>query len=287
MARAPTDPGPVVVRTSARSRSTSATVRLGSAAGAGATASQGGPSDPDPTLAGLAGQVGDHGFDLVGIEPDQKSGEGSDLAAASGGGRHRLGSGHHLGHEHGPLLDGLRRRETNVTIPRRSFALAAVMALAFVSAACGDDDEGGGEAVDTSTSTSATTPEATETEVVLEAPLSGKDEVPGPGVTDGTGVAEVTIKGEELCYKLAATMGEMPTAAHIHQGAKGAAGDVFINLMPTFAKGESAFTAESCISDATKVADVSASPDGFYVNIHTAEHPNGALRGQLAKAKTG
>jgi len=176
-----------------------------------------------------------------------------------------------------------------VTIPRRSFALAAICALAFVSAACGDDDDGGGgEAVDTATSSpEATTPEATTpeaTEVVLEAPLSGKDEVPGPGVTDGTGVAELTIKGEELCYKLNATMGEMPTAAHIHQGAKGAAGDVFINLMPTFTKGESAFTAESCVTDATKVAAVSASPDGFYVNIHTAEHPNGALRGQLAKS---
>ena len=174
-----------------------------------------------------------------------------------------------------------------MTIPRRSLALAAVMALAFVSAACGDDDEGGGgEAVETSTSTpEATTPEATE--VVLEAPLSGEEEVPGPGVTDGTGVAQLTIKGEELCYKLDATMGEMPTAAHIHQGAKGAAGDVFINLMPTFTKGEAAFTAESCVSDATKVAAVSASPDGFYVNIHTAEHPNGALRGQLAKSETG
>ena len=157
------------------------------------------------------------------------------------------------------------------------------MALAFVSAACGDDEEGGGEAVETTTTTSA--PEASEpTAVALKAGLSGKDEVPGPGVTDGTGVAEITITGEELCYKLAATMGEMPTAAHIHQGAKGAAGDVFINLMPTFTKGESAFTAESCISDVTKVAAVSASPDGFYVNIHTAEHPNGALRGQLAKS---
>lgn len=167
-----------------------------------------------------------------------------------------------------------------MTIPRRSLALAAIGALVLISAACGGD-EGDGEAVETSTSTSTPAPEATE--VALTASLSGKDEVPGPGVTDGTGLAEVTITGEELCYKLNATMGEMPTAAHIHQGAKGAAGDVFINLMPTFTKGESAFMAESCVSDATKVAAISASPDGFYVNIHTAEHPDGALRGQLAK----
>jgi hypothetical protein len=178
-----------------------------------------------------------------------------------------------------------------MTIPRRSFALAALGALVLISAACGDE-EGDGEAVETSTSTAVETSTSTSTpaeptEVALTAALSGEDEVPGPGVTDGTGLAEVTITGEELCYKLNATMGEMPTAAHIHQGAKGAAGDVFINLMPTFTKGESAFVAESCLSDATKVAAVSASPDGFYVNIHTAEHPNGALRGQLAKAKAG
>ena len=37
-------------------------------------------------------------------------------------------------------------------------------------------------------------------------------------MTDGAGVAEVSIEGEEVCYKLNATMGEMPTAAHIHPG---------------------------------------------------------------------
>ncbi|HEY3240409.1 MAG TPA: CHRD domain-containing protein [Acidimicrobiia bacterium] len=164
--------------------------------------------------------------------------------------------------------------------PLRLFALGAFGAVVLVSAACGDDS-GGGEAVETSTTTSA----PASTEVGLVAEMSGKDEVPGPGVTDGTGLAEVRITGEELCYKLNATMGEMPTAAHIHQGAKGAAGGVVVNLMPTFTKGESAFTAESCIKpDAAQAAAISASPDGFYVNIHTAEHPNGAMRGQLAKS---
>jgi hypothetical protein len=169
-----------------------------------------------------------------------------------------------------------------VSIPLRPLALAVLGALAFVPAACGDDGGGGGgEAVETSTSTS---PSAA-TEVSLVAQLSGKEEVPGPGVTDGTGLAEVRITGTAVCYKLNATMGEMPTAAHIHTGASGTAGGVAVNLMPNFTKGESAFISERCIEgDAAALAPIGANPAGFYVNIHTAEHPDGAMRGQLAKA---
>ncbi|MGH9006069.1 MAG: CHRD domain-containing protein, partial [Acidimicrobiia bacterium] len=171
-----------------------------------------------------------------------------------------------------------------MTIPLRSLALAVLSTLAIVPAACGDE-EGGGEAVETSTTTSA--PEAAE-EVTLAANLSGKEEVPDAGVTDGSGVAEVKIAGDELCYKLNATMGEKPTLAHIHTGAAGVAGDVLVNLMPTFAEGESGFTAESCLKpDAAALASIQADPAGFYVNVHSAEHPKGAMRGQLAAGSGG
>lgn len=167
-----------------------------------------------------------------------------------------------------------------MTIPLRSIALSVLGALALVPVACGDDGGDGG-AVETSTTASA--PAAAE--ISLTAQLSGKEEVPGPGVTDGTGLAEVKIAAGELCYKLNATMGEAPTVAHIHTGASGAAGPVAVNLMPTFTKGESAFTAESCIKpDAAALTPIGENPAGYYVNIHTAEHPNGAMRGQLAKA---
>ena len=171
-----------------------------------------------------------------------------------------------------------------MNIPLRPLALAALSALAFVSAACGGD-EGGGEAVETSTTSSA--PEAAE-EVSLKAELSGKEEVPDPGVTDGTGLAEINITGDELCYKLNATMGEAPTLAHIHTGKAGVAGDVLVNLMPTFNQGESGFTAESCLKpDAAALAAIAEDPSGFYVNIHTAEHPKGAMRGQLGTGEGG
>jgi hypothetical protein len=163
----------------------------------------------------------------------------------------------------------------------RSLALAALSALVLVSAACGDD-EGGGEGAGSATTTTA--PEATE-DVTLTAQLSGKEEVPDPGVADGTGVAEVIIKGNELCYKLAATMAETPTAAHVHTGKAGVAGDVLVDLMPEFTKAEGGFAAEKCVTpDAAAIASIQGDPTGFYVNIHSAEHPKGAMRGQLAGA---
>ena len=171
-----------------------------------------------------------------------------------------------------------------VTIARRALTALAVPLLALTFAACGDEEGGGGgEATTESSATTTSAPEAT-TNVNLAATMSGKEEVPGPGVTDGTGTAEIRIDGEEICYKLAATMGETPTAAHIHTGAAGASGPVLVNLNPTFTKGESAFTAENCLPPAPTAAEIAANPAGFYVNVHTAEHPNGAIRGQLAKA---
>ena len=174
-----------------------------------------------------------------------------------------------------------------MTVRRRSLVLAASGLLGLVLPACGDDDGGGGEVTsDTSAATTATSssaPPAT-TNVNLEAQMSGREEVPGPGVTDGAGVAEIRIEREEICYRLNATMGETPTAAHIHTGAAGASGPVLVNLMPMFNKGESGFTAENCLPPSSAVPEIAENPAGFYVNIHSAEHPDGAMRGQLAKA---
>ena len=171
-----------------------------------------------------------------------------------------------------------------MTIRRRSLALAVAGLLGLIPVACGKDEGGDGElTTDTSTTTSTAPAAAT---LNLEAQMSGKDEVPGPGVTDGVGVAQVRIAGDELCYELNVTMGETPTKAHIHTGAAGAAGPVAVNLNPVFTKGESGFEAsESCITpDAALVASISQNPAGYYVNVHSAEHPDGAMRGQLAKA---
>lgn len=113
----------------------------------------------------------------------------------------------------------------------------------------------------------------------LEATLSGAEEVPGPGDPDGGGSAEITIvdRTDNLCYELAVRNIEPATAAHIHRGAPGVAGPPVVTLdAPT--DGES----NGCLSVASELVDeIEANPAGFYINVHTAPFPNGAVRGQL------
>jgi hypothetical protein len=107
------------------------------------------------------------------------------------------------------------------------------------------------------------------------ATLSAAEE-PSHGPSGGAGTAKVTIDGSQLCYDLtwnAAT--GTPQAGHIHQGAKGTEGPIVVVLNPT--------TSHTCTTVAPAVAQgIAADPSGYYVNLHTAGYPNGAIRGQLA-----
>ncbi|HYH07818.1 MAG TPA: CHRD domain-containing protein [Thermoanaerobaculia bacterium] len=111
--------------------------------------------------------------------------------------------------------------------------------------------------------------------------LTGAAEVPGPGDADGAGLAVVTIDGTTLRYTVWTQNIAAPTAAHIHTGAAGVAGDIVVPLDHNML-----FNGSTTISVA--VADqIRANPSGFYVNVHNSEFPNGALRGQLASASSG
>ena len=115
----------------------------------------------------------------------------------------------------------------------------------------------------------------------LTASLTGAQEVPGPGDTDGSGRAEITIVDatDNICYDLDVRNIAPATAAHIHRGAPGEAGPPVVTLEAP-ADGD----AKGCISAPGALADeIEANPAGFYVNIHNAEFPNGAVRGQLQR----
>ncbi len=111
--------------------------------------------------------------------------------------------------------------------------------------------------------------------------MSGGAEVPGPGDTDGSGTANLKLdhaKGE-LCYDISVKDIEAPTAAHIHAGAAGKAGAVKVPL-----KKAADGSWKGCVSaDKTLLNDIMKKPGEFYVNVHTADFPNGAIRGQLGK----
>lgn len=115
--------------------------------------------------------------------------------------------------------------------------------------------------------------------------LGGAEEVPNPGDPDGTGAAAVTIDPatNEVCWDIRVANIATATAAHIHRGARGASGPVVVD----FASSLPNPTAAGCIMATPGIAaEIVGNPAGFYVNVHTADFPGGAVRGQLAAAST-
>ena len=116
----------------------------------------------------------------------------------------------------------------------------------------------------------------------LQASLTGGAEVPGPGDADGTGSARITVNSgqNQVCYKLAVAKIATATMAHIHEGAPTVAGPVKVTLGKPNASGVS----EGCVTVARSLAlEILKRPADYYVNVHNAEFPGGAIRGQLAK----
>lgn len=111
--------------------------------------------------------------------------------------------------------------------------------------------------------------------------LSGAAEAPGPGDPDGAGTATIRLRlGEgRLCFQLSASNITLPAAAaHIHKAAAGVAGPIVVTLKPPAANG----TSSGCVAvPRTLVAQILAGSSGYYVNVHTSDYPDGAIRGQL------
>jgi hypothetical protein len=118
--------------------------------------------------------------------------------------------------------------------------------------------------------------------------ISGAAEVCDDPATcggDGTGTAviDVVTDTDEVCFDLDGADVTLPiAAAHIHEAPEGEAGPV---VVPLFTDPEAAFPISGCVTaDAGLVAEIEANPENYYVNLHNADFPAGALRGQLAAA---
>lgn len=125
----------------------------------------------------------------------------------------------------------------------------------------------------------ATAGGATGVDRVLATVLIGATEVPGPGDPDGIGAAVVTIDtdADRVCWLLAVKRIQLPaTAAHIHAAPAGVSGPVVVDFTAPNAFGISF----GCTVDADADA-IAANPAAYYVNVHTADFPAGAVRGQL------
>jgi CHRD domain-containing protein len=79
------------------------------------------------------------------------------------------------------------------------------------------------------------------------------------------------------------------TLTHIHQGAAGRNGPAKIDSglkasEPTAVRGgEIGFNVQDvAVTDLALVTDIIANPAGYYLDVHSVQHPDGLVRGQLA-----
>lgn len=110
---------------------------------------------------------------------------------------------------------------------------------------------------------------------ILAFDLKGSSE---PNAT-GTAVLRIRKDAGIVCYRLHAANVTLPTAAaHIHRGAAGTNGPV---VVPFTAPGPDGNSSGCAPADAALIDEIIGNPAGFYVNVHTKEHPAGAIRAQL------
>jgi hypothetical protein len=125
--------------------------------------------------------------------------------------------------------------------------------------------------------------------VYFAASLNGRNEVPtsnGPAVgdKDGAAIEFVRIQGDQVSFAMKWKGIAPPTAAHIHQGVAGKNGDVKIPFFAEKLPGSLySVTGSVTVDDPQLLSSLRSDPAGFYANLHTAEFPGGAVRGQLHK----
>jgi Rieske Fe-S protein len=98
--------------------------------------------------------------------------------------------------------------------------------------------------------------------------------VPNQGDLDGSGTATVTINPGtgEVCSTIEVSDVDPIAAAHIHEAPSTTTGPIVVPLS----------TSSGCTVVSRELAlDIVLHPDSYYVNVHNASYPAGALRGQL------
>ena len=110
--------------------------------------------------------------------------------------------------------------------------------------------------------------------------LSPGNEIPAITGRNDSGMAIIRIVGEEVYYKVTVADLEATdaiTAGHIHEGEATENGTVFQNLEITDAS--QLDVTKTITLDENKLAKLKEDP--LYVNIHSTEHPDGLMRGQI------
>ena len=121
---------------------------------------------------------------------------------------------------------------------------------------------------------------------VFVAKMTGGMEVP-PAEPTATARAVITLKPSSgtVCFRLHWDGLTSVTASHIHLGDAGVTGSV---VVPFFGAPipDTITSVGGCVHsvDPALIQDIHDNPSGYYVNVHDAAYPGGAVRGQLHPA---
>lgn len=126
----------------------------------------------------------------------------------------------------------------------------------------------------------------------FKAKLKGENEVP-PVTSAATGKAKFKVKDDIITSNINFTGITDVTAAHIHSGIKGQNGEPVVDLLktgsPNKTEGRIIIKGEISSSDlqgpmagkTLQDLQTAMGSEKTYVNIHTSEHPDGEIRGQI------
>ncbi|MEV0096556.1 CHRD domain-containing protein [Streptomyces sp. NPDC050738] len=158
----------------------------------------------------------------------------------------------------------------SIVVGTTAVAAAAGLALAVLPAAADSGTDGGDSG-----------------DGLFVASMRGANEVsdqgkPSAGDPDGTALEFIEVKGDQVSVTVNWRATARPTMLHLHQGARGANGDVRIDFgaLLDHARDRSV-TGTVRVADRALLDALKNDPASFYANLHTEEFPGGAVRGQL------
>lgn len=120
----------------------------------------------------------------------------------------------------------------------------------------------------------------------LSTTLTGANEAPGPGDPNATGEADLRLnQGQRrVCFDVSwADVDGVVSAGHIHIAPVGVPGPIVVPLFTGSFAGTDA--TNGCVQDVGRglIKAIRKHPSAYYVNVHSTDFPDGAIRGQLSK----
>ncbi|MFG3436344.1 CHRD domain-containing protein [Nonomuraea sp. NPDC047897] len=117
--------------------------------------------------------------------------------------------------------------------------------------------------------------------VYLAAGLRGRNEVGAKGDADGRSTVVLRISGNRVTFAVRWNGIDLPSAGHVHLGARGVNGAVQLPFFTEAPPRTTLGVLGTVEADPALLRALVRDPSGFYANLHNARHPQGAVRGQF------